>query len=77
LGAGCPTCEKLKRNAEAAVRELGIEAKVEKISDMAAIIALGALMTPALAIDGQVKVVGQVPSPEEIKKLLRAGSENA
>jgi small redox-active disulfide protein 2 len=65
------------RNAEAAVRELGIEAKVEKISDLGAIIALGALMTPALAIDGQVKVVGQVPSPKEIKKLLCAGSENA
>ena len=42
LGAGCPMCDKLKRNAEVAVRELGIEAKVEKISDMAAIIALGA-----------------------------------
>ena len=77
LGAGCPTCEKLKRNAEVALRELGIEAQVEKISDMAAIIALGALMTPALAIDGEVKVVGKVPSPEEIKKLLGASDENA
>ena len=59
------------------MRELGIEAEIEKISDMAAIIALGALMTPALAIDGEVKVVGQVPSPEEIKKLLDASSEKA
>jgi small redox-active disulfide protein 2 len=77
LGAGCPTCEKLQRNAEAAVHELGIAATVEKISDMGAIIALGALMTPALAIDGEVKVVGKVPSPEEIKKLLGASRENA
>ena len=59
------------------MRELGIEAQVEKISDMAAIIALGALMTPALAIDGEVKVVGKVPSPEEIKKLFGASDENA
>ncbi len=77
LGAGCPTCEKLKRNAEVAVRELGIEATVEKISDMAAIIALGALLTPALAVDGEVKVAGKVPSPEDIKKLFGASSEKA
>jgi small redox-active disulfide protein 2 len=77
LGAGCPTCEKLRKNAETAVRELGIEATVEKISDMSAIIALGALLTPALVIDGEVKVVGEAPSPEQIKKLLGASRENA
>jgi small redox-active disulfide protein 2 len=77
LGAGCPTCEKLRRNAEAAVRELGIEATVEKVSDMGQIIALGALMTPALVVDGEVKAVGNVPSPKEIKKLLGASSERA
>ena len=70
LGAGCPTCEKLKRNAETAVRELGIEATVEKVSDINVITSLGAMMIPALAIDGEVKVVGKVPSPDEIKKLL-------
>ncbi len=44
---------------------------------MAEIIALGALMTPALAVDGEVKVVGKVPSPADIKKLLGASRENA
>ena len=59
------------------MRELGIEATVEKISDMTAIIAFGVLMTPALAVDGEVKVVGTAPSPEDIKKLLGASSEKA
>jgi small redox-active disulfide protein 2 len=70
LGTGCPTCEKLKKNAETAVSELGIEATVEKVSDIDVITRLGAMMIPALAIDGEVKVVGKVPSPEDIKKLL-------
>ena len=70
LGPGCPKCEKLRKNAEQAVRAAGIEARVEKVSDISAIISFGVMMTPALAIDGEVKVVGMVPSPEEIKKLL-------
>lgn len=70
LGPGCPKCEKLRKNAEQAVRAAGIEARVEKVTDINAIISFGVMMTPALAIDGEVKVVGMVPSPEEIKKLL-------
>lgn len=70
LGPSCRMCDKLARNAERAVSELGIEATVERISDLSAIIATGALMTPALAIDGEVRAVGKVPSSEEIKKLL-------
>ena len=70
LGPGCPKCEKLKAHTEAAVGELGIEATVEKITDITRITEFGVMMTPALAIDGEVKVVGKVPSVEEIKQLL-------
>ena len=61
---------KLKEQAEAAVEELGIEATVEKVEDINVITGFGVMMTPALVIDGEVKVVGKVASVEEIKKLL-------
>ena len=70
LGPGCTRCAKLKENAEAAVKELGIDAAVEKISDIGEITRLGVMMTPALVIDGQVKIVGRVASVEEIKGYL-------
>lgn len=70
LGPGCAKCEKLKHNAEAAVEQTGVEATVEKITDINVITGFGVMMTPALAIDGEVKLVGKVPSPEEIAKLL-------
>jgi len=70
LGPGCAKCEKLKHNAEEAVAQSGVEATVQKITDINVITAFGVMMTPALAIDGEVKLVGKVPSPEEIAKLL-------
>ena len=70
LGTGCPKCEKLKKNAEEAVKLAGAEAQVEKITDIGQITSFGVMMTPALAIDGQIKAVGKVLSPEEIKKFL-------
>jgi small redox-active disulfide protein 2 len=70
LGVGCPTCEKLRKNSENAVVELGIEATVEMISDLNTIISFDVLMTPALMIDGDVKAVGEVPTVDDIKKLL-------
>jgi small redox-active disulfide protein 2 len=70
LGPGCPKCEKLKKNAEDAVKLAGIEALVENITDINVIISFGVMMTPALAIDGEVKVVGNVPIAQEIAKLL-------
>ena len=70
LGPGCARCAKLKENADKAVYELGIEATVDKIEDINAITGFGVMMTPALAIDGEVKAVGKVLSPEEIKKML-------
>lgn len=70
LGTGCPKCKKLAETAEAAARELGIEYELEKITDLQSIMAFGVMMTPALAVDGQVKVVGKVPDVEEVKKLI-------
>lgn len=70
LGTGCPKCKKLAQNTEAAAKDLGIEYEIEKVTDINEIMNFGVMMTPALAVDGQVKVVGRVLSPDEIKKML-------
>ncbi len=71
LGPGCPKCEKLKANTEQAAKLAGTEVMVEKISDINQIAAFGVMMVPALVIDGEVKAVGKVLSPEEIKPMLQ------
>jgi len=70
LGTGCPKCSQLAENAEAAARELGVEYEIEKITDIKDIMRFGVMMTPALAVEGEVKVAGKVVSREEIEKLL-------
>jgi small redox-active disulfide protein 2 len=70
LGTGCPKCKQLSQHAEEAVKELGLDAGIEKVTQINDIMKFGVMMTPALAIDGQVKSVGKVLSAEEIKKLL-------
>jgi len=70
LGTGCPKCKKLAENAEAAAKKLELEFEVEKVSDINEMMKFGVMMTPALVIDGEVKVVGKVPSPDEIKQML-------
>ena len=70
LGTGCPKCRKLVENVETAARELELEFEIEKVTDINEIMKFGVMMTPALAIDGEVKVVGRVLSPDEIKKML-------
>ncbi|MFC1766412.1 thioredoxin family protein [Planctomycetota bacterium] len=70
LGTGCPKCKKLAEMTEAAATELGIEYELEKVTDINAIMQMGVMMTPALAVDGQVKVSGKVPSTDEIKSYL-------
>lgn len=70
LGTGCPKCKKLAENTDAAAKALGIEYAIEKVTDITEIMKFGVMMTPALAVDGQVKVVGKVASPDEIKKML-------
>jgi small redox-active disulfide protein 2 len=70
LGTGCPKCKKLAENAEAAAKELDIEHEIEKVTDINDMMKFGVMMTPALVVDGEVKVVGKVPSPDEIKQML-------
>ena len=71
LGTGCPKCKMLAENAEAAAKALGIEYEIEKVTDINEIIKFGVMMTPALAVDGKVKMVGKVISVEEIKSLIQ------
>lgn len=71
LGTGCPKCKKLAENTETAAKALGIEYTIEKVTDINAIMQFGVMMTPALAVDGAVKVVGKVPEPEAIKAMLQ------
>ena len=70
LGTGCPKCKKLAETTEAAAKALGIEYELVKVTDINEIMKFGVMMTPALAVDGNVKVVGKVPSVDEIKTYL-------
>ena len=70
LGTGCPKCKKLAENVEAAAKAMGIEYTIEKVSDISKIMEFGVMMTPALAVDGVVKVVGKVPDANTIKGWL-------
>ena len=70
LGPGCRKCSKLAENARAAIELSGAEATVEKVFDIDAILDFGVMITPALAIDGVIRVVGKVPSPEEIGEMM-------
>jgi small redox-active disulfide protein 2 len=70
LGPGCTRCKTLAQYTEQAVKELGVSAEITKVTDLKQIMALGVMMTPALAVDGKVKLAGRVPTVEEIKKLL-------
>ena len=70
LGTGCPKCKKLAEHAESAVKDLDIECDIEKVTNINEIMSFGVMMTPALAVNGEVKVVGKVLSPDEIKRML-------
>ncbi|MBU4251370.1 MAG: TM0996/MTH895 family glutaredoxin-like protein [Candidatus Omnitrophica bacterium] len=70
LGVGCPKCKQLTANAEAAVKELNIQAEIGKVTDIDKITEYGVMMTPALAIDGTVVSAGKVLTKDEIKKVI-------
>ena len=72
LGPGCANCKKLEALAEQAVKETGLAATVEKITDLNVIVGFGVMRTPALAVDGAVKIQGRVPKLDEIKAVLQA-----
>ena len=70
IGTGCAKCRTLAQFTEQAAQELGVPYELNKVTDLKQIMALGVMMTPALAVNGTVKVLGKVPSVAEIKTLL-------
>jgi small redox-active disulfide protein 2 len=70
LGPGCKRCVMLADVAKKAADELGLAYEIEKVTDINRIAEFGVMFTPALVVDGQVKVAGKVPSIEDVKKLL-------
>lgn len=70
IGPGCWRCHALAENAEQAAKALGLEYELEHITDLTVMAKLGIMMTPALIVDGEVKVSGKVPSADEIKAML-------
>ena len=71
LGMGCANCNKLYQNAVEAVKLSGKGVEVEKVEDIKKIMSYGVFSTPALVIDGMVKVAGKVPKVEEIKDWIK------
>jgi len=71
LGTGCPKCKKLNQLAEEAINELGVSAEIIKVTDINKIIDYGVMVTPALVIDGDVKVAGKIPSKKEITEWIQ------
>lgn len=76
LGTGCRNCRTLTAHAEQAIAELGITAEVEKVDKIADIARMGAMMTPALAVDGEIKSVGVQP-PGKVKEILAAAMSSS
>ncbi len=70
IGAGCPDCDKLKASTEAALKELGINAEIQRISALKDIVLLGVMTAPSLLVDGKLLISGQAASKEEVKKQL-------
>ncbi len=71
LGTGCAKCTKLYEATEQAVQSLGLQYELEKVTDLKRIMSFGVMTTPALVVDGQVKVSGNVPAVDEIKTMLQ------
>ncbi len=75
LGPGCSRCKTLAQLTEQALAEMGVTAEINKITDMRQITALGVMMTPALAVNGTIKLAGGVPSVAEIKSILQQAAD--
>ncbi len=71
LGMGCAKCNKLEELAKQAADELGIQYEIVKVKDMDKIMNYGVMITPALVVDGVVKVAGKLPPYEEVKKMVK------
>ena len=70
LGTGCPKCKKLEEQTREAAAQLNLECDIVKEEDIQKIMAYGVMMTPALVVDGQVKMTGKVPSIDDIKQII-------
>ena len=70
LGTGCPKCTQLTENAKEAIEALGMDCEIEKVTDINEITNMGVMLTPALAVDGEVKSSGKVLSVDDIKGIL-------
>ncbi len=73
LGTGCPKCQQTAANAKEAAQAVGVQIELEKVEKPADIAKFGVMFTPALAIDGEVKVAGRIPTVDEIKAWLAPG----
>jgi small redox-active disulfide protein 2 len=74
IGPGCPRCISTEKNVKEAVKQLGIQAEIVKVTDVAEFVRRGVMFTPAVIVDGEVKVSGKVPTVEELKKILQSKS---
>jgi small redox-active disulfide protein 2 len=70
LGTGCAKCQQLTLHTEQAAQAMGIDSELEKVTEIDQIMNFGVMMTPALVVDGTVKVIGRVPSVEQLKQVL-------
>jgi small redox-active disulfide protein 2 len=77
LGTGCPKCKLLTEHTERAAQELGLDYELEKVTDIEKIFEFGVIATPALVVDGEIKVFGHVPSTSKLKELLAGAGVSA
>ena len=70
LGTGCPKCSQLADRTDQAAKEMGLEYELVKVTDINDILSFGVMTTPALAVDGDVKISGKLPDLEKIKELI-------
>ena len=71
FGSGCPNCKKTEEIVKKVVKRLGIKTEISHVYDIEKIIEKGILTTPAISIDGKIKISGKVPSEEEIEKIIK------
>ncbi len=72
FGTGCAKCNMLETNVRRVLAELGVEAEVVKVTSIDEMVERGLMSTPALAIDGEVVVAGRVPSPTELREIVKS-----
>ncbi len=70
IGAGCPDCDKLKASTEEALKQLGLNETIQRISSLKDIVLLGVMTAPSLMVDGKLIISGQAASTEEVRKQL-------